>query len=417
MSAQGCWDVVVIGAGPAGSSTAALLAMRGVRVLVLEKETFPRFHVGESLLPAASLVHEALGIAPAPEVFLYKRGAQFVCERTERVASFDFAEALPGPARHAYHVERASFDRLLRDRAEALGATIRHGVRVSGVEFEEREVRVHSSAGTERARFVVDATGQDRFLGRQQRTIEPFQHFGKAASFTHFEGICDDTMAEFAPSNDIRIMVLEEGWAWVIPLPGARLSVGVVSRKRGELSRDEVFRYVAASPLLSRWTRGAKPISAHLIGNFSFRNTQSSGARFACVGDAACFIDPVFSSGVSLAILSAASLAERLVPALQAGTEGDAELMAPTAARMQPAYDTFAALVYRFYNTRFVESFLFNAPADSPLRSGVISVLAGDVLRDDNPFGRMLLTGRAQPWRRGEAATPEAADSLGDGGS
>ena len=415
MSAQAVWDVIVIGAGPAGSTTAALLAQAGVRVLVLEKDEFPRFHVGESLLPASSLIHQLLGVEPVSEIFQYKRGAQFVCERTGRVAAFDFNEALPGPPRHAYHVERASFDRLLRDRARKLGAEIRHGVRVHGVGFDPSHVEVQTRTGSERARFVVDATGQDRLFGKQQRSIEPFRHFGKAASFTHFEGLSQATQQEFAPANDIRIMIVEDGWAWVIPLPGARLSVGLVSRSRGELSRDEVMRYVKSSPSLSRWVLGASPTQSHLIGNFSFRNTKSSGSRFACVGDSACFIDPVFSSGVSLAIVGAFQLVERLLPALATGSEGAADLLDPVHARMAPAYDTFASLVYRFYNTRFIETFLFNAPEQSPLRPGVVSVLAGDVMRDDNPFQQMLLNGRRQPWRDAPSSALSPATRRGQG--
>jgi len=406
VSTAALWDVIVVGAGPAGATTSALLARRGFRVLVLEKDHFPRFHIGESLLPAALLVQTDLGVPLDSGEYLFKRGAQFVCEKTNRVAAFDFAEALPGPARHAYHVERSVFDLRLRDRAIELGAVIRHGVKVNGVEIEDSGVRVQTTGGEERGRFFVDATGQDRLLGRLSRSIEPFQHFGKAASFVHYEGIGADAQAEFLPHNDIRVMMVQDGWAWVIPLTGGRLSVGRVSRKQG-LSRGDVLDYVAGSPALSRWTQGARASEPRLIGNFSFRNTKAAGARFACVGDSAAFIDPVFSSGVSLAILGGYSLVDKLAPALENGTESDPLLTADTARRMQPAYDTFASLVYRFYNTRFVENFMFGAPEDGELRPGVTSVLAGDVLREDNAFRNMLLTGREQPWRKSAVVVSE----------
>lgn len=367
--------------------------MRGISTLVLDKDHFPRFHIGESLLPAAVDVQQRLGIEPDPAVFLWKSGAQFVCEASGRVARFDFAEALPGPPRHAYHVERPQFDLLLRDRAVALGAEVRHGVRVTGVEVEPERVRVQTDRGTHYARFVVDATGQDRLLGRQQRTIEPYRHFGKAASFVHFEGVCADTLAELAPHNDIRVMLVQDGWAWVIPLARARLSVGLVSRKQG-LAPEDVLAYVAASPLLSRWTRGARPSQPRLIGNFSFRNTSPHGSRYACVGDSACFIDPVFSSGVSLAMLGASELVDRLAPAIEHGTEADPALCAAGQQQLQRGYATFAALVYRFYNTHFARNFILGAPAAGELRPCVTSVLAGDVLREDNPFQTMLLSSR-----------------------
>lgn len=393
MTSDPRWDVIIVGAGPGGSTSAGLLARRGVRVLVLEKEQFPRFHIGESLLPAAVDVLQNLGVKPGPDVFLWKSGAQFWCETTERMQRFDFAEALPGPPRHAYQVERAHFDRVLRDRALELGAEIRHGVRVTGVEIGEREVTVQTDAGVERARFFIDASGQDRLLGRQHRSIEPYRHFGKAASFVHFEGISAQTVAEFAPHYDIRVMLIDDGWAWVIPLTGERLSVGVVSRKQG-LNKSDVLDYVASSRALQRWTHGAYPTAPRLIGNFSFRNTRSHGARFACVGDASCFIDPVFSSGVSLAMLGAVALSERLVPALARGYEAAANLSQETEEATSRGYATFASLVYRWYNTHFARNFILGAPAAGALRPSVTSVLAGDVLREDNQFRDMLLSSR-----------------------
>ncbi len=398
-------QVIVIGAGPAGSTTASLLAARGVDVLVLEKDVFPREHIGESLLPASSIVQEVLGVSPCADTFVFKRGAQFICERSQKQAIFDFAEALPGPPRHAYHVDRARFDTLLRDRAAALGADVRHGVRVRSVEVRGSEVYLSTNYGEERCRFVVDATGQDRLLARLHKNVQPFGHFGKAASFTQFEGIGASALAAFAPHNDIRIMMLDEGWAWVIMLPGQRLSVGVVSRKQGARA-DDVLDYVQASPLLREWTRGTRAQRTQLIGNFSFRNRVSFGSRFACVGDSSCFIDPVFSSGVSLAVRSAEALVAELVPALSAGTEDDPNLAAPVMAHMEAGYDTFAALVYRFYNTRFAQNFLLGAPPSAALRASVVSVLAGDVFRPDNPFRDMLRASRIKPWREQLSVEP-----------
>ena len=408
MASSAVWDVIVAGAGPGGSSTAIRLAEAGVRVLVLEREEFPRFHIGESLLPAAELLVTELGIDPDPKVFLFKGGAQFVCEKTGRVQSFDFKEALPGPQRYAWQVDRAQFDTILRDRALDAGAEIRHGVRVEDVRFEEDGVRVIAGGDSERARFFIDATGQDRLLARQMDSVRTFDRFGKAAAFTHFSELCDATRQEFEPNNDIRIVVIPDGWLWAIPLANDRLSVGLVSRKPG-LRRERLDEYLASSPLFQRLLTRAVRHDTNLIGNFSFENTASSGSRYSCVGDSACFIDPVFSSGVSLAIFRGLVVAERLIPALESGREADPNLMGSMEESMKRGYDTFAALVYRFYNTKFVDNLIFGAPADGQHRAGVISVLAGDVFRDDNAFQEMLLQSRRHPFRAGEAARPRVS--------
>jgi flavin-dependent dehydrogenase len=411
------WDVIIAGAGPGGSALATLLAQAGQRVLVVEREDFPRFHIGESLLPASGLVASRLGIETTPDVFFHKRGAQFVHEATNRVQTFDFAEALPGPPRSAWHVERAKFDKLLRDRAEAVGAVLRHRFEVMDVaiDAEGANVAIRSaeagegaSQTIERARYFIDATGQERFLARKHGTARPLERFGRAAVFTHFVGLPPAAQDELAPHNDIRVVIIPDGWLWGIPLTENRLSVGMVKRKPG-LRRSDLDAYLATSPLFGRLTAGAERLQTRMITNFSFENERASGPRHACVGDAACFIDPVFSSGVSLAILRAVEVAERLLPALEARREGDPELMTPMETATKRAYETFASLVYRFYNTNFVDNMIFGAPSDGRFRAGVISVLAGDVFRDDNPFQEMLLRARRHEIRTARPNANEAS--------
>ena len=407
MSLKSDWDVIIAGAGPGGSAAAIRLAEQGARVLVLEREEFPRFHIGESLLPAAELVTSILGVELDPDVFLFKRGAEFVCEASGRSQTFHFDEALPGPARHAYHVDRARFDAMLRDRARAVGAEVRHGVSVDEVRFEDGRVEVGIGESLVTGRYFIDATGQDRLLAKKMNSGRAYDRFGKAAVFTHFSGLGDGAREALAPNNDIRIVVIPDGWLWGIPLAGSRLSVGLVSRKAG-LRRGRLDEYLETSPLFQELTAGATRHETRLIGNFSFENTLSSGSRFTCVGDAACFIDPVFSSGVSLAISRAVGVAAELLPALAAGREADADLMRPLEASMKRGYDTFASMVFRFYNTKFVDNVIFGAPADGGYRAGVISVLAGDVFRDDNPFQEMLLRSRRHQFRPEDASGPRA---------
>jgi flavin-dependent dehydrogenase len=394
---SGAWDVIVVGAGPAGSTAAASLAREGHRVLVLERDEFPRFHIGESLLPACLTVLDELGVRPSAAAFVHKAGAQFLDESAGRGCRFDFSAAMGGPPRFAYQVVRADFDLALRDAALAAGAEVRHGEQVRDVAIDEAGVRVTATSGAETARYLVDATGQDRLLARRHRSVAPHTGFGKAAIFTHFEGLSDAALAEIGPDGDIRVLIRPDGWAWLIPLAGRRLSVGVISRHE-TMEHALLEQLLTSSPITQRLIAGAARGDTKIIANFSYRNTAAHGPRYACIGDAACFLDPVFSSGVTLALVSGRKLAELLSAHLWAGTEHEADIMAPLAAHMDGGIDTFAALIHRFYNTRFVEHFFLDEPAGrGELVPGLTSILAGDVWRDDNPFQRMLLSSRRQP--------------------
>jgi flavin-dependent dehydrogenase len=392
------FDVVVIGAGPAGSTTGALLAQAGARVVVLERQAFPRFQIGESLLPVCVPVLERLGVKLGPDVALYKGGAQFVSEPTGRTHTFSFSRALPGCPAHAYQVDRAGFDAMLAERAGKLGAEIRHGVTAKEVTIGPSDVRVSSDRGEIRARYVVDATGQGRLLARQRGTAAPYPGFGRAAAYLHYDGVAPRTVDEFAPNNDIRILVMPGGWGWIIPLPAARLSVGIVTRKNGVV-RD-LARHVEESPLVRRMSEGTRAALPRAVRSFSYRNTEAHGARFVCVGDAWSFLDPLFSSGVSLALYSAARACDLLLPALAQGREAEPALMQPLGAELCRGTDTFAAMIDRFYHTHFADHFLFSARREERILAGIVSVLAGDVFRQGNAFLEMLLRGRGSAWGR-----------------
>ncbi|MFT6081344.1 MAG: flavin-dependent dehydrogenase [Planctomycetota bacterium] len=419
------WDVIVIGAGPGGTTAAALLAEQGFRTLVLEKDAFPRDKVGESLLPALMPVLERLGIKPNDETYVYKRGARFVCEATEREQAFHFGQALSGRATHSWHVDRARFDMQLRDRAVELGADVRHGETVTdaGVDAVEQDAvaqdavaqdAVEQSAGKQlawvetrnerfTARYLIDASGQSRLLARRNDAVVPYTQFGACSVYTHYDNAHTELLG---PDFDIRIMLRPDGWGWIIPLPNRRLSVGIVAKEKiGQAFLDDGL---LAGPLCQQLTKGADRRETKVVGNYSYANTKPSGARFAAAGDAAGFLDPVFSSGVTLALRGAADLVDLLAPALRENREADANLLTDYQLSMARAYGTFAGLVERFYNTKFAESYFLGTDLGDELRRGVMSVLAGDVWRHDNTFQDMLLNSRRRPGRRREqAAKPQ----------
>ena len=389
-------DVIIVGCGPAGSTAANLLAQAGRDVLVLEREQFPRFHIGESLLPIDLPLFTRLGLELDAPGFQFKQGAEFIDERTGEYAFFSFADAMPGTPSHAWQVERAVFDDKLARQAIARGARVRFGDVVTAIELGSDEVNVQSSSGAHRGRFLFDATGQDAWLARRSRSIAPIRELGRAAVFTHFEGLDPAVVAEISAQGNIKVLIVEDGWHWLIPLVGGRLSIGLV-KWRGKLDEAALDAALAASPIVQRLTAGARRGPTRTIANWSYRNLVPHGPRWACIGDAVAFLDPVFSSGVSLAMLGAERGVDLLLPALASGAEGDPLLMSSWSTYMQPAYDAFEQLIRRFYHSRMVSHLFFAAEPDPALRRGLISVLAGDVWRRDNPFQTMLESSRLQP--------------------
>ncbi|MGB1277852.1 MAG: NAD(P)/FAD-dependent oxidoreductase, partial [Nannocystaceae bacterium] len=352
-------DVLVIGCGPGGSTVANLLAGAGLDVAVFERQVFPRFHVGESLLPVDLPIFQQLGLRGAFGEFQVKRGAEFYNERTGEQACFSFSEGLPGTPTHAYQVDRATFDDMLAKRAQAVGAAITFGVGVEAVDVGDRQVRLTLSDGrTVYGRYLVDASGQDAVLAKSFGTREPLRDLGRAAVFCHYNNLRDEVARELQEQGNVKILMVEDGWQWVIPLAGGRLSTGIVLW-RGKVDLDLFQASLKRSAVVTRLIQGATPTPAKIVSNFSFRNQRAHGSRFVCIGDAGCFLDPIFSSGVSLAMQGASKAAEILLPALKCGDEGGVDLMGGYADHIGQGYAAFEKLIRRLYHSNFVENLFF----------------------------------------------------------
>ncbi len=378
------YDVIVIGGGPSGSTVAARLAQRGRRVLLLEKEHFPRFHIGESLLPCSMPLFEELGVMPAlvAHGFLPKYAAEFVTADGSLTQRYAFADGLIAGSPSAFEVDRSELDQLLLQNAAKLGVEVREGATVTRFDIsrEAAAVTVRDEAGTEAriaAPILIDATGQTSLMAGKLGMREMDLGLKNFAVFSHFEG------AERHPGQregDISVVLVPGGWWWVIPLAGGRTSVGQVgpaSMLRGKKPDEAYFHeQIAATPYLAKRLANATRVAqVRTISDYSYVSKKLAGDRFVLVGDAGAFIDPVFSTGVYLGMVGAFRAAEAVDAALTNGRYSRREFVAYEAWVMKQV-ETYKKFVKGFYKPEFVE--LLMAPSEFlDLRAAITSLLAG----------------------------------------
>ena len=381
------YDVLVIGGGPGGSSASTYLAKAGLKVLLLEKEIFPRFHIGESLLPYNRALFAEMGVLPAlqAESFPRKFGAQFFIANGSKHVKFVFSNGVYTRETEAIQVERAKFDHILLKHARASGAEAREGWTVTRFSETDTGCKINATgpAGESQefaAKFLVDASGRGNMTGNQEgiRVIHP--RLKKLAVFGHFRNVRLD---EGKTGGDTIIVRLENKWFWIIPVSPEKTSVGCVMDQAdfaaAKQPLSELFESVwRSSPVLRQRLEGAELVAPlQTTSDFSYHNQRYVGKRLVRVGDAAGFMDPIFSAGVYLAMYSGRMAAHTILDVLHNSAP------APTAlrryeTRLRDSMRFYWDMVHNFYTTPFLEVF-FEPRERFMLASAINAALAGEI--------------------------------------
>ncbi len=394
-------EVLVIGGGPAGSTIAALLAERGRDVVLLEKFRHPRFHIGESLLPLNVPLFEKLGVnEKIQSLAMMKYGVEFNSPHHERSVTLEFSQAWDKSMPYSYQVKRSELDEILFRNAESKGAQTLEGTRVTQVDFHNEGARIRAKGedGAElrwNTRFVVDASGRDTFLANQFHIKEKNKRHNSAAIFGHFSGA---QRLEGRAEGNISIFWFDHGWFWLIPLCDDTTSIGAVCWPYYLKTRKtHVDRFlldtIALCPALAKRLVHARLVApATATGNYSYTATRAAGRHHIILGDAYAFIDPVFSTGVFLAMHSAFMGADTVETCLDRPLEAKAALRRfDRTSRRGPR--VFSWFIYRVTTPAIRE--LFMHPGNKwRLLEALLAVLAGDIFRG-TPIGTRLLAFKA----------------------
>jgi flavin-dependent dehydrogenase len=410
-------DVAVVGGGPAGSTAATLLARRGYKVIALEKARHPRFHIGESLLPMNLPVFERLGVLDKVRALgIFKPGADFEADNDRGYNTYAFARAIGNSPPHAYQVWRQDFDKMLYDHARESGADAREGhevLRIDQTGPRETRLEVRTDEGRSygiQARYLVDASGRDAFLSARKKLRRKNGRHQSAAIFGHFRGAA---LRAGEDAGNISIYRFDHGWMWMIPLPDGVMSIGAVCRpeylkQRKGRTVEFLMDTLHLSPGLQKRIEGAELISeVRVTGNYSYDSTRMGGPGWVMVGDAFAFLDPVFSSGVYLAMSGAEQAAAAVDTALRE-PQRENGLLRKLEKRQRAGMARFSFFIYRFNGPVMAQ--MFREPRNTwQLEQGVISMLAGDlfdtpkVLRRLSLFKLVYAIAGLRDWRRWRA--------------
>src|SRR4051812_40816199 len=382
------YDVAIIGGGPAGSVAGALLARAGRRVVVLERDKFPRFHIGESLLPFSMQVFTRLGLHEkfARAGFMEKFGGEMYGACGDDGVKFYFEDGFRSQTDRSYQVTRADLDKVLLDHAGESGAEVCEETSVDAVDFTDDGATIAISRkgnGASKeitARYVIDASGRNSILGAKFKLKLNYDHLQKVSVFAHYDGLL---RAEGRDGTLTRMVRAADRWFWVIPLSPTRTSVGVVLDgavyKQTGLSAEEFLqRAIEEQPILMQQMRDAERVTpVRTAADFSYRSRHLTGDRWMLAGDAAGFIDPVFSSGVFLAVLAGEQAADALHEVLDRPAKRR-KLFARYERNINKAMDVYLRFVDAWYSKEFIEVFLH--PQDVfQIPPAVNAVLGGNI--------------------------------------
>ena len=396
--AQRSCEVLIIGGGPAGTTAGFFLKNKDRDVVLVDKDDHPRFHIGESLLPMNLPLFEKLGVLEqVKEMGVRKDGAEFVTERNES-HTFYFRNAFDKTAPpYAYQVRRSEFDKMLLDNAEKSGVRVFRKHRVTDVKEGDSSVLVTVKDPEGKtviwdAGFVIDASGRNTFLGRKFRLRKHSKKHNSAAIFGHFTGVQRRTGDD---EGNISIYWFEHGWFWMIPLTNGIMSVGAVCHPdylmRKKESLDSFFyKTVKLAPGVENRMQEAKQVGKiNVTGNFTYSAARSYGNRYLMVGDSFAFLDPVFSSGVFLA-MSSAELAADAVDKFLSNPEQREKLFTAYERKVRKGMKTVSWFIFRF-NSVAMRS-LFMSPRNVfRIEEAVISMLAGDIYGQTPIRSRLLI--------------------------
>lgn len=379
---QNSYDVAIIGAGPAGSTAAILLAKAGRRVLVLEREKFPRFHIGESLLPFSMKTFARLGVEKKLRAgFVEKFGGEIAEASGEKAAKFYFKDGFGAQTDRSYQVTRAEFDKMMLDHARESGAEVREETAVEKIDFDGEGAAVSFAGETIGARYVIDASGRNSVLGAKFKLRKNYPHLQKLSLFAHYEGLEREPGIDGTITRMVRTL---QSWFWVIPLNHDRTSIGVVldaaDFKKSKLPAEEFFESaLAEQPLLvDRIGNGRRVSPVYSAADFSYRSAKLVGDRWLLAGDAAGFIDPVFSSGVFLAVFAGEKAADLLQEVLDHPKRARRRFRAYERL-VNRAMDVYLRFVESWYSGKeFIEVFL-TSTTFLQIPSAVNAVLGGNI--------------------------------------